>query len=154
MHKCTYVCSCQYRNLITNTFWKISPFIQYSCLFSLIPLIGIPCQWLKNKDVNSSKCLASSCSVASFPGSSAGKESTCNAEDSVLIPGLGRSPGEGNSYPLQYTGLENSMDCIVHEVAKSQTWLSNFHFHKLLLHGVETEVQSSLTTCPSSQRRN
>ena len=44
------------------------------------------------------------------------------------IPGLGRSPGEGKSYPLQYSGLENSMDCIVHVVAKSQTRLSDFNF--------------------------
>ena len=44
-------------------------------------------------------------------------------------PGLGRFPGEGKGYPLQYSGLENSMDCIVHGVAKSQTRLSNFHFH-------------------------
>ena len=44
-------------------------------------------------------------------------------------PGLGRSPGEGNSYPLQYSGLENFMDCIVHGVAKSQTQLSDFHFY-------------------------
>ena len=46
-----------------------------------------------------------------------------------MILGLGRSPGEGKGYPLQYSGLENSMDCIVHGVAKSQTRLSNFHFH-------------------------
>ena len=46
-----------------------------------------------------------------FPGSSAGKESSCNAGDLGLIPGLERSPGEGKSYPLQYSGLENSMDC-------------------------------------------
>ena len=50
-----------------------------------------------------------------------GKESACNAGDLGLIPGLGRSPGEGKGYPLQYSGLENSMDCIVHGVAKSQT---------------------------------
>ena len=43
-------------------------------------------------------------------------------------PGLGRSPGEGNSFPLQYSGLENSMDCIVHGVAKSRTQLNDFHF--------------------------
>ena len=54
-----------------------------------------------------------------FPCGSAGKESACNVEDLGLIPGLGRSPGEGNGYPLQYSGLENSMDCIVHGVAKS-----------------------------------
>ena len=48
----------------------------------------------------------------------AGKESTCNAGDLGSIPGLGRSPGEGKGYPLQYSGLENSMDCIVDGVAK------------------------------------
>ena len=56
-----------------------------------------------------------------FPGGSAGKESACNVGDLGSIPGLGRSPGEGNSYPLQYSGLENSMDCIVNGVAMSQT---------------------------------
>ena len=56
-----------------------------------------------------------------FPCSSAGKESTCNAGDLGLIPGLRRSPGERNGYSLQYSGLENSMDCIVHGVAKSRT---------------------------------
>ena len=63
-----------------------------------------------------------------FPDSSVGKESTCNAGDPGLIPGLGRSPGEGKGYPLQYSGLENSMDCIVHGVTKSRTQLSDFHF--------------------------
>ena len=63
-----------------------------------------------------------------FPGCSAGKESTCNSGDMGLTLGLGRSPGEGKGYPLQYSGLENSMDCIVHGVAKSQTPLSDFHF--------------------------
>ena len=61
-----------------------------------------------------------------FPGGSVGKESACNAGDLGSIPGLGRSPGEGKGYPLQYSGLENSMDCIVHVVAKSQTQLSDF----------------------------
>ena len=54
-----------------------------------------------------------------FPGGSAGKESACNAGDLGSIPGLGRSPGEGNGYPLQYSGLENSVDYIVRAVAKS-----------------------------------
>ena len=58
---------------------------------------------------------------------SAGKESTCNEGDLGLIPALGRSPGEGKGYPLQYSVLENSMDCIVHGVTKSRTRLSNFH---------------------------
>ena len=56
-----------------------------------------------------------------FPCGSAGKESACNAEDLGLIPGLGRSRGEGEGCPLQYSGLENSMDCTVHGVTKSQT---------------------------------
>ena len=47
-----------------------------------------------------------------FPCGSAGKESTCNVGDLGSIPGLGRSPGEGKGYPLQHSGLENSMDCI------------------------------------------
>ena len=46
----------------------------------------------------------------SFPGGSDGKESACHAGDLGLIPGLGRSPGEGNGYPFQYSCLENSMD--------------------------------------------
>ena len=59
----------------------------------------------------------------SFLCGPAGKESACNARDLGSIPGLGRSPGEGKSYPFQYSGLENSMDCIVHGVTKS-----NYHF--------------------------
>ena len=54
-----------------------------------------------------------------FPDSSVGKESTCNAGDPSSIPGSGRSPGEGIGYPLQYSGLENSMDRIVHGVTES-----------------------------------
>ena len=61
-------------------------------------------------------------------GGSAGKESTCTAEDLVWIPGSGRSLGEGNGHPLQYSDLENSRDCIVHGVVKSQTRMSNFTF--------------------------
>ena len=53
-----------------------------------------------------------------FPCGSAGKEYACNAEDLGSIPGLGRSPGEEKGYPLQYSGLENFMDCIVHGVAR------------------------------------
>jgi len=69
--------------------------------------------------------------IVGFPGGSAGKESTCNVGDLRLIPGLGRSPEEGKEYPLQYSGLENSMDCTVHGVAKSRTWLSDFRLHLL-----------------------
>ena len=68
-------------------------------------------------------------SLLGFPDSSVGKEKkACNAGDSSLIPGLGRSPGEGKGYSLQYSGLEKSMDCLIHGVAKSWTQLSNFHF--------------------------
>ena len=63
-----------------------------------------------------------------FPCGSAGKESARNAGDLGSIPGLGRAPGEGKGYPLQYSGLENSMDCIVHGIAKNWTQLSDFHF--------------------------
>ena len=63
-----------------------------------------------------------------FPCGSVGKESTCNAADLGFIPGLRRSPAEGKGNPLQYSGLKSSMDCIVHGVSKSWTWLSNFHF--------------------------
>ena len=65
--------------------------------------------------------------IFGFPGSSAGKESACNAGDPGSIPG--RSPGEEKGYPLQYSGLENSVDCIVYGVAKSRMRLSDFHFH-------------------------
>ena len=64
-----------------------------------------------------------------FPCGSAGKESVCNEEDLGSIPGLGRSPGERKGYPLQNSGLENSMDWIVHGVTESQKWLGDFHFH-------------------------
>ena len=63
-----------------------------------------------------------------FPGGSAGKESACNVGDLGSIPGLGRSPGEGKGYPLQYPGLENSMDGIVHTELDTteQLSLSNY----------------------------
>ena len=64
--------------------------------------------------------------LSGFPCGSAGKESTRNAGDLGVIPGLGRFPGEGKSYPLQYSGLD---PCIVHGVAKSPTQRSDFHFH-------------------------
>ena len=64
-----------------------------------------------------------------FPGGSANKESACNAGDLSSVLGLGSFPGEGKGCPLHYSGLVNSMDCIVPGVAKSPTRLSNFHFH-------------------------
>ena len=65
----------------------------------------------------------------SFPCGSAGKESASNAGDWGSILGLGGSPGEGKGYLLQYSRLENSMDYTVHGVTKTQTQLSDFHFH-------------------------
>ena len=58
--------------------------------------------------------------IEGFPGGSDGKKSSCNVGDLGLIPGLGRSPGEENSFPLQHSGLKNSMDYKVHGVTKSQ----------------------------------
>ena len=69
-----------------------------------------------------------------FPGGSDNKESTCNVGDLGLIPGLGRSPGEGKGYPLQYSGLENSMDYIVFY---TETFLHKTFYcflHKVLTH--------------------
>ena len=93
--------------------------------------------------------------------SSVGKVSACNAGDPGSIPVMGRSSGEGEGYPLQYSGLQNSMDCIIHGIAKSRTQLSNFHFtsyqrntdlqeeyqRQRCKHGWHTapEVQSTLT---------
>ena len=75
-------------------------------------------------------CSINLCKVG-FPGGSEDKASPCNAGDPGSIPGLGRSPGEGNGNPLQYSCLENPMDrgawrATVHRVAKSQTRLSDF----------------------------
>ena len=66
--------------------------------------------------------------VLDFSCGSAGKDSACSAGDMGLIPGLGRSPGEGKGYPLQYSGLENSKG-----VTMSRTWLSDFHFTSLIV---------------------
>ena len=72
------------------------------------------------------------CVNTGFPGGSDGKESACKARDLDSIPGLGRSPGAGNGYPLQYSCLESPMDrgawwATVHGITQSQTWLSNWH---------------------------
>ena len=87
-----------------------------------------------------------------FPCGSAGKESACNVGDLVSIPGLGRSPAEGKGYPLQYSGLENSMDCIDHGVAKSRIRMSNFHF-PVFLTG-KSQGQTSLVGCCLWDRRD
>ena len=70
-----------------------------------------------------------------LPCGSAGKVRVCNVGDLGSIPRFGRCPGEGKGYPLQHSGLENSMNCIVHGVVKSWTQLSHFHFQ--CIHYVE-----------------
>ena len=83
-----------------------------------------------------------------FPCGSDGKES-CYAGDLGSVPGLGRCPGEGKAYPLQYSGLENSMDCTVLGITK---WLSNFHFTPLHFSSNYLNVVclSQNTFCPNS----
>ena len=71
-----------------------------------------------------------------FSWISTGKESVCTLGDLGSIPRLGRSSGEGKGYPLQYSGLENSMDCRVHGIAKNQTQQSDFHFTSLHFFGL------------------
>ena len=99
-----------------------------------------------------------------FPCGSAGEESACSLGDLGLIPGLGRSPGapgEGKGYPLQYSDLENSMDSIAHQVAKSRTRLSDFHSlgrrqfsnHRKKLEARNRQLSSSVKygcQCPAS----
>ena len=84
----------------------------------------------KIREVQIEIILATTSTIIFIPGGSDGKESACNAQDLSSIPGSGRSPGEGNGYPLQYSCLENSMErgawgATVHGVAKSQTRLSD-----------------------------
>jgi len=80
-----------------------------------------------------------------FPCGSDGKESACNVVDLGLIPGLGRSLGEGKGYPFQYSGLENSMNYTVHGVAKSWTQLSDFH--SLILYTIYTTNDEVILKC-------
>ena len=64
-----------------------------------------------------------------FPCGLSGKDSACNVGDLGSIPGLGRSPGEGKGYPLQYSSLENAIDCIVHGVTKESDMNEQFSLH-------------------------
>ena len=88
-------------------------------------------KWAKKKKTPQVKIILEidSTNLLGFLGDSDSKESACNSGDLGSIPGLGRSPGEGKGYPLQCSGLENSMDCPVHGVTKSWTRLCDFHFH-------------------------
>ena len=83
-----------------------------------------------------------------LPHSSVGKESTCNAGDPSSILELGISTEEGIGYPLQYSGLENFMDRIVPEVAKSQRWVSDFHFHIHFIYGSAC-FHATFSICPT-----
>ena len=78
----------------------------------------------------------------------ASKEYAHNVGDLGSIPGLGRSPGEGKGYPLQYSGLENSMDCTVHGVAKSRTQLSDSHFTGILERSLTAAVHPNQNVEP------
>ena len=108
-----------YCKLCWNGRWDTCIFLNYGWFSqSICPIVGLLCHMV----------------VWGFPGGSDGKESACNAGDLGLIPGLGRSPGEGNSYPLQYSCLENSMDrgtwwATVHWVTNSQIWLNDEYSH-------------------------
>ena len=84
-----------------------------------------------------------------FPCGSVGKESSCNVGDLSWIHGLGRSPGEGKGYALQYSGLENSMDCIVYGVTKSRKRLSHFHFHFQMSTGFNLKSPATFSSVQS-----
>ena len=84
-----------------------------------------------------------------FPRGSAGEESTFNVGCQGLIPGLVRSPGVMKGYPLQYSALENSMDCLVHGVTNRRTGLSNFHFQLLGLVICYLPLTASISVSPT-----
>ena len=108
-------CSQYWIQIGSNSLWQC-PTAHYTINTSKVEWIGL-------LSFASSEILTWTLSNLGFPGGSAGKESASNVGDLDLIAGLGRSPGEGNIYPLQNYGLENSMD---YTVTKSQTWLSLF----------------------------
>ena len=73
--------------------------------------------------------IASAIVTRGFPCGSAGIESTCSAGDLGSIPGLGRSPGAGKGYPLQYSGLQNSMDCIESDMSERLSLFTYIYLH-------------------------
>ena len=79
-------------------------------------------------------------------------KNACNAGDSGWISGLGRSSGEGIGYPLQHSGLENSMDCIVHGIPKSRTPLSDFHFHRVIIRSFPDGSVVEKSACNAGDR--
>ena len=101
-----------------------------------------PVQFLGLEDLLE-KGKATDSSILGLPCGLAVKESACNVGDLGSISGLGRSSGEEKGYPLQYSGLENSVDCTVLGVAKSGTLLSNFHFLQKKKKKKKTSSQST-----------
>ena len=137
-----YPCPSSTWKFILMKFWSMTATSRVKDL-----VLGFPCSWpvWNQKSTQKRGCRwvvrmrkwkeSGQRHVTCFPGSSDSKESDCSAGDLGSIPGLGRSPEEGTSNPLQYSCLENSMDlgawqATVHGVAKRWTWLSNFYFHK------------------------
>ena len=143
---CLYCCS---SNKIINTiFSRLHIYaLIYNICFSLSNLVHSVWQFLSpSMSTQMTQFCCFLMAALGFPCGSAGKECTCNAGDLCSIPGLGRSPGEGKGYPLQYSGLENSMDYIVCGVTKSQTQLSNSHFNGcIIFHCVYICAPSSLS---------
>ena len=114
----------------SNAFGSVIPWNPFVRLFSLLPSF-LPSSLLEIFRKRKIASVDLFLFLLDFPGGSAGKESACNAEDPSLIPGLGRSIGEGKVYPLQYSGVENSTDCIVHGVTKSWTRTERLSLHLL-----------------------
>ena len=128
-HNFHYMDLCQQSTLFFNTLSRFAIAFLPRNKHLIISYMQLPSAViLEPKKIKSFSISPSIYHKVGFPGGSAGKESPSNAGDLGLIPGLGRSPGEGKGYPLQYSGLENSMDCRLHGVTNSQIWLSNFHF--------------------------
>ena len=126
------------------TFENTGFFFFFFCLYLLNPSIDCLQPWTCSEEdfLISSSPHRTSQGKFFVPGHSLGlpwwlrMQSACNAGDPGLIPGSGRSPGEGNGYPLQYSCLENSKDrwawwATGHGITKSQTWLSNEHYHQV-----------------------
>ena len=108
---------------LTLSHWGF--FYFFFLLFLLLSIVSIGC-WFQREILNHIIVVArlpSCVQLFTTPCGSAGEESACDAGYLGLIPGLGRPPGEGKVYPLQCSGLEKPMDCIVHGVTKSRTWL-------------------------------
>ena len=97
-------------------------------------------------------CTSTARGVGGFPGSLVGKESTYKGGDPSSVPGLGRAAREGKGYKLQYSGLENSMDCIVHGIAAGQTRLSDFHFNFGDLRSCMLTATTMPSHCPQCQQ--